>query len=478
MKRRRRKSHSIPGVAAEPTLIMPSLHEDNLGSLWLGEDRSKHDTGTRKSSTALKKPRKRDGPEKLRSKSPIARTVQDRGAAELLAFLEPILYWVRDVVGGALSTLKRPISYLLAAYVLAGLLFSLRNLLTNSVSAAFSPLCRIPGSSFLHLPMCHAPVAAQYESAEPPLVQFDQLMNAQSKFEAVLEESAGGVSLPLDMKRGEASIRDLRQVVRHSGLRSKNELVLEFDGFIETARIASYDLQKFNSHIGRGVDNILATARWTKRVLDGIAYRDKSIGTISTFFTEKVLAPFQPLKFTEDVLLDQYIQHTRMVEDEIHRLISEAQALLLILQNLEDRLDVIHGIAVRDDIHAQSSKAEVLSQIWTMVGGNRGKLGKFDSELRLLRQVDSYRRSAIAHVSGTMVKLQGIGTELEELRERVGGVELLEGSGVPLSVHIENIELGVERLEKSRDKAKEVEGDQLEKTMNHGKIGMKGIEQG
>ena len=31
----------------------------------------------------------------------------------------------------------------------------------------------------------------------------------------------------------------------------RNELVLEFDGFIETARIASYDLQKFNSHVGR-----------------------------------------------------------------------------------------------------------------------------------------------------------------------------------------------------------------------------------
>jgi hypothetical protein len=31
----------------------------------------------------------------------------------------------------------------------------------------------------------------------------------------------------------------------------RNELVLEFDGFVETARIASYDLQKFNSHVGR-----------------------------------------------------------------------------------------------------------------------------------------------------------------------------------------------------------------------------------
>jgi hypothetical protein len=283
-------------------------------------------------------------------------------------------------------------------------------------------------------------------------------MTVQSKFEEVLEESAGGVSLPLDMKRGETSIRDLRQVVRFSQLHSKNELVLEFDGFIETARIASYDLQKFNSHVGRGVDNILATARWTKRVLDGIAARDGSRGAL------------QSLKFTEDALLDQYIQHTRIVEDEIHRLIAEAQALLLVLQNLEDRLDVIHGIATRDNTHAQLSKDEILSQLWTQLGGNRSKLGKYDSQLRLLQQVGEYRRTAWAHVSGTILKLQAMGAELEELRERVGSAELLrDRAHVPLSVHIENIELGVERLEAGRNQAKRVENEYLRKTLDRGK---------
>lgn len=318
--------------------------------------------------------------------------------------------------------------------------------------------------------MCHSPVSVNYKGEQTPPVQFDQLMTVQSKFEEVLEESAGGVSLPLDMKRGETSIRDLRQVVRFSQLHSKNELVLEFDGFIETARIASYDLQKFNSHVGRGVDNILATARWTKRVLDGIAARDGSRGALQSFITDHVLAPFQPLKFTEDALLDQYIQHTRIVEDEIHRLIAEAQALLLVLQNLEDRLDVIHGIATRDNTHAQLSKDEILSQLWTQLGGNRSKLGKYDSQLRLLQHVGEYRRTAWAHVSGTILKLQAMGAELEELRERVGSAELLrDRAHVPLSVHIENIELGVERLEAGRNQAKRVENEYLRKTLDRGK---------
>lgn len=384
-----------------------------------------------------------------------------------MSFVQPMFRYGYDVLGNALHTLKTPISYIIAVWLLIGMLVFLRNLFFTSVYSALSPVCRIPGTQFLNLPMCRSTSVAQYSGEEAPPVQFDQLMTVQDKFEVVMQEAAGGVSLPLDMKRGETSIRDLRQVVRFSQLHSRNELVLEFDGFIETARIASYDLQKFNSHVGRGVDNVLATARWTKRVLDGIAVRDASQGAIASFFNDRLLAPFQPVKFTEDTLLEQYVQHTRVVEDEINRLVTEAQALLLVLQNLEDRLDVIHGIAVRDNLHAQGSKAEVLSELWTMLGGNRNKLGKYNSQLRLLNQVNTYRQNAIAHVSGTMVKLQEMGTELEELRERVGGVELLGGRGtVPLSVHIENIEMGVERLEKGRRGAKELENEELRRNLD------------
>ena len=466
---RRRPTRAASRASAEPDLIMPSIHEDILGGSWMGEEkpiRVRRDDDT--TSELLRKSHRTRTSKSAQRQSSRTQEFSKSSSEYLSQFLMSTLNWAHGVFGGTLNIIKRPLSYMIAVLLLLllliGLIYLLIHIFASSVYTALYPICRIPGLS-LGLSICRSPALSTYEGSEPP-VQFDQLMSLQSKFETVLEESAGGVSLPLDMKRGEASIRDLRQVVRHSELRSKNELVLEFDGFIETARIASYDLQKFNSHVGRGVDNILATARWTKRVLNEIADRDSSVGTISAFFNDRLLAPFQRTRFTEARLLDQYIQHTRVVEDEIHRLIAEAQALLHVLQNLEDRLDVIHGIAVRDDMRAQSSKAEVLSQLWTMVGGNRGPLGKFDSQLRLLGQVNTYRQSAIAHVSGTMLKLQAMGTELEELRERVGGVGLLGGSqGVPLRVHIENIELGVERLEKGRDRAKELESEGLRKAV-------------
>lgn len=257
--------------------------------------------------------------------------------------------------------------------------------------------------------------------------------------------------------------------IEQANAHTRNELVLEFDGFIETARIVSYDLQKFNSHVGRAVDSVISTTRWTARVLDGIQDREAERGSISTFFNDKLLAPFQPVKFTENVLLDQYIAHTRLVEEELFKLISEAQALLQVLTNLDDRLEIIHGISTRDGMHANAMREEVLGQLWSMVGGNRHKLKNMDRQLNLLGQVGIYRKNAMAHVSGTILKLQEIGAGLEDLRERVGAPELLRDRlDVPLSVHIENIRLGVERLEQGRLEARKVEDEHVRKTLQRG----------
>lgn len=383
-------------------------------------------------------------------------------------FLGGTLHWFLDIILGSLQNIKKPITWLIAAWLILGLLQVSKNLVTNSISAALSPICRFPGISLLSLGICQSPYANGHDSSLPqissgahaPEPEFDALMTVQGKFEDILASSATGVSLPLDMKRSETSIRDLRQVVRFSHLPSKNELVHEFDGFVETAREASYDLQKFNSHVGRGVDIVLSTARWTGRVLDEIAARDEQRSGVGRFISDTLLAPFQPVQFSEARLLDQYIQHTHVVSGEIEQLVSEAQALLQVLQNLEDRLEVIHSISLRDNIQAQGSKDEILGQLWTLVGGNRKELGKYNSQLDLLRKVSEYRKIAFAHVAGTVVKLQAMGSELEELRTRVGSAAVLKEAGikhVPLSVHIENIQLGVERLEIGRQRARELE---------------------
>ena len=458
---RRRSSRTDTRLGGEPELIMPSIHEESMDGA-RGPARKRIIKAERNS-----RPESSQGYSKEASRDPSTQDKLTKISETTEHILQSIFSYSWDIVCTVLRILKTPISYAIVFFVLFFGLLLLRNFVTTSVYSALSPICRIPGFSLLPLNICKSPVSARYNGENSSPVEFDQLMTVQSKFEEVLEASAGSASLPLDMKRGEISIRDLRQVVSYSRLDSKNELVLEFDGFIETARIASYDLQKFNSHVGRGVDNILSTARWTKRVLDDIAVRDGSRGAVASFVSDKLFWPFQPLKLTENALLDQYIKHTNIVEEEIARLIEEAQALLMVLQNLDDRLDVINGIAVRDGMQAKGSKDEILTHLFTMIGGNRKALGKYDAQLDLLQRVHQYRRSAVAHVSGTMIKLQIMGSELEELRERVGSARLLrDRTDIPLAVHIENIQLGVERLEAGRNHARMLENEHLRKTLD------------
>ena len=57
--------------------------------------------------------------------------------------------------------------------------------------------------------------------------------------------------------------------------------------------------------------------------------------------------------FTAEHVPELGIADLESSTDEINRLVEEAQALLSVLLNLEDRLDLIHDIAVRDDLKAQ-----------------------------------------------------------------------------------------------------------------------------
>lgn len=370
--------------------------------------------------------------------------------------LVPVLWYAWDILRiAATNPLTKS---LLAIWLVVGAFMLAGNFVNNTVTLALSPLCRIPGSSLLNLPFC--PSGSTPELSGP--AEFDKLVEAQAQFEDVLAASASGSFLSLEMKSSEAGIRDLKHVVAYSNLPSKHELVLEFDGFVETARMASADLSKFNSHIGRALDHILSTNRWTLQVIDGVASEDAARGSLNKWFSNNfnVFAPFQPVALSQNVLLDQYLRHTSAVEEQILTLINEAHVLLGVLENLDGRLDIIASIATRDGVRVENGREQLLSHLWTKLGGSRGSVAKLDKQLSLLNNVSQYRRMAWAHVNGAVIKLMAIRDNLEDLRERVAMPETL-GDVVPLEVHIENINLGIERLEQQRESGRKVMQEQI-----------------
>ncbi|KAF2766989.1 hypothetical protein EJ03DRAFT_276926 [Teratosphaeria nubilosa] len=392
---------------------------------------------------------------------------------EGLLLLRPLVGYATDIVGIALHSLKPLLGYALLLYILIGGLVFAIGFLTNTVNNALTPICRIPGASYLNFPFCAATTTPELQGP----AEFDKLVQAQSHFEDVLASTRVGASLPMDMKRSEASIRDLKHVVQSSTLPSRNELVFEFGGFIDTARQASQDLSKFNSRIARAVDHILSTNRWTLSTIEGVKTGQESQGALRRWVGDNlnVFAPFQPVSLSRDLLLDQYLRHTAAVEDQILTLITEAHALLAILDNLDARLDIIAAIATRDGVKIQDSKDELFAHLWTKLGGNRSQQARHEQQLRLLNDVVTYRRLAWAHVTATIVKLQAIRDSLEDLRERVALPEVV-GAKVPLEVHLASILLGVERLEAQRDESRRLEGEEYARLVRRAGEGVRMID--
>ena len=385
--------------------------------------------------------------------------------------LSPVLRYFFDVVGMTLNNMKPLIAYGLFAYLIVAAMIFGSGFINNSIHHALSPICRIPGvTQFFRPPFCPStpPLAVAHGAAE-----FDKLMQAQLTFDDVLAASSTGASLPMDMKRSEASIRDLKHVVAYSTLPSRNELVFEFGGFIETARQASQDLSKFNSRIGRAVDQILSTNRWTLNVISGVSEDEARRGSLSRVLNDylNVFAPFQPVQLSRDILLDQYLRHTSAVEEQIAKLITEAHALLAVLENLDARLDVISEITKRDGLKTEENRDELFELLWTKLGGNRSSVNRLEKQIQLLNDVTQYKRRAWAHVSTTMVKLQSIRDQLEDLREQVAKPETVGVNRTPLEIHINSINLGIERLEEQRNANRRAEADGYARVISRAEAG-------
>ncbi|KAG6037589.1 hypothetical protein E4U40_004648 [Claviceps sp. LM458 group G5] len=419
-----------------------------------------------------------------------------RGSSNMATLLPSavfkILVWAGEIILIALQFAKYPLGMLLAAYLVFGGAIIVQNMATRSVYSALSPVCRLPGLSLLNLPFCppkntvlfgDSPSTSTSTSTSGKghghgrSVEFEDLMGVQAKFEQVLEHSAEGVSLPLEMKRSELAVRDLRSLVRHSDVQARHELVLEFDGYIDTARRSSSELQKFNSHVGSAVDAVISINRWTSRYIDSLA-PDSALGagggaagsSVLVEWTQWIFSPFQPADqhmFSERIILDKYIEHTSLVSQRISSLILEAQAVLRLLTKAEDHLGLIYDITSRTSASVSSRRGEILWSIWTLVGANSGRLQSLSQQLTLLQQVDAQRSTAVKQVSALILELESIQAGLGDLRDRVTEPQFSGASSayIPLSVHIETIDRGVDRLQAARRRIRAAEDGRVRDTI-------------
>ncbi|KAI1432586.1 hypothetical protein GGR50DRAFT_673727 [Xylaria sp. CBS 124048] len=354
--------------------------------------------------------------------------------------------WVLSVIGMAFRMVKSLVAVVLAIYVIMAIITISKNRIVRSATTALKPICTLPGVLYLDLPFCQidneTTLPAGPNPQSPPL-EFNELMHVQSQIEMVAADSANKVSLPLEMKKTEASVRDLRTMVKYSELPVRDELVFEFDGYIDAIRRASRDLQSFNTQVESVVDSLISINRWTARHLDSLSAEQDSL---SQGFMGWLLAPFRP-GLDEEAVLDKYTEHIALVSGEVEKLIVRAQATLTHLNRAENHVHSLQEHAVRGRVMVSEQRSEVFWDLWTLVGANTRRLNNLKGQLSLLRRVEGQRHAAMSQLTAALDNLDEMGAKLSDLRDRVAKPGLLAGVvSVPVRVHVDTIDAALARL--------------------------------
>lgn len=133
--------------------------------------------------------------------------------------------YVIDVLGGGISLLRKPLSFL----VFLWLFLLLCSYISSAVTRTLRPLCFVPGIRSTSLCMIDSSQTklpkSKGSSVSPKWADYPGLMNAQSlTFEQLLDDSVGGSGLSLDIKKAEMATSDLITLVKFSKLTSKELL--------------------------------------------------------------------------------------------------------------------------------------------------------------------------------------------------------------------------------------------------------------
>ncbi|KZP22540.1 hypothetical protein FIBSPDRAFT_1016802 [Athelia psychrophila] len=350
--------------------------------------------------------------------------------------------YVLDVFTSAIRLLRRPLSFILFLWLLATLLVRVN----DTLRTAFAPLCYLPGVS--RSAFC-APPPLSSEPAAPRWADFPHLMDAQSgAFEQLLDASAGGSALALEIKKAEMATTDLSTLVRVSNLRSRDLIADTLSDFVEDARKTGRGLQRLSAKVGGAVDGILAVNDYALHTIEGAAARPPS-----RIAAALALVPYLDAEPHPELVTQTFTEAMDYLAASLARLVVEAQASLANLDALEQRLNTLNEVIARENVALSLAQSELLAELWTKLGGNRRKLQGHGDHLALLKGLGHYRRRALA-----------MSEDMQDMRERVAAPELV-GSRVPVEVHIRSIRSGLERLKEGRVKAKEREEEAIRKIL-------------
>jgi hypothetical protein len=241
-------------------------------------------------------------------------------------------------------------------------------------------------------------------------------------FGHLLDESAGGSGLSLEIKTAQMATEDLVTLVLVSDLNSRDMLADTLFKFVNDAKHTGSGLQRLSSRIGGAVDRYVFRfdriifsfifPRSIMAVNDYALYAIEAAQSKPPWFSMQGLVPWFRPPPTSEIVTKTFTEAMSVLTSAMERLILEAEVNLVNLNKLEERLLTLHDIVSREDSTLSSAKTELLSALWTKLGGNKKTLRNFESHLSLLQNLGMYRKQVLTHVVAALQTLRAMSSDM------------------------------------------------------------------
>ncbi|GBC02792.1 hypothetical protein RclHR1_04820010 [Rhizophagus clarus] len=260
---------------------------------------------------------------------------------------------------------------------------------------------------------------------------FTDLVDAQVETQRRLLEQAAELdsegSLAHDIKNAELATKDLILVVKYSELQYRQLLIKKLEEFAGASFNTNNELQTLQVRAQTSLDNTLTY----------IAFTLKAIGE----FDGKVVNPRKRRDLTK--LHDSLM---KLTDEDLRKLIIATDKALKSLKRLDELQSSIHAITSQEENLQKINQEELLSNLWSLLGGNKVEKNIFEDNFNLLKILDTQRKIAVERIASIMECLEKFQKQLNILREETVTRLLV---GIPVEVQLTNIKKALMRLQTS-----------------------------
>jgi len=271
---------------------------------------------------------------------------------------------------------------------------------------------------------------------QPLRADFRLLKGHSDAIDTLIVDSLGNSELVVKIAKAEMAADDLASAVRFSDLKIRDHLAGLLDEFARSAGITAEELQELHAQIVGTANTIAYINHWALRSIEDAVLKDAA-------------SRYSYVSVATDRALERTFEEVMSLQStELERLVTKALFIKGHLDELQEKLRVMHRIVTHENRDLTIAERELLSTLWSWLGGNVSDKKRFETNFVLLDQLENYHQQARDRVTAAILSLNDMRYHMKEVKKTVGAPSIA-GPKIPLEVQMKSIQDAIDRLEQS-----------------------------